>query len=64
MAWTVHLYVVIAKVPPVSIPLHLRLKVMRTTDASVGITKKVSLTESEKYYNMLHIHDRSNVYLC
>ena len=47
-----------------SIPLQLRLKVMRTRGASVGITKKVLLTESEKYHNVLHIHDRGQMYHC
>ena len=36
---------------------------MRTRGASVGITKKVSLTESEKYH-VLHIHDRDQMYKC
>ena len=40
------------------------LKVMGTRGASVGLTKKVSLTESEKYYNVLHIHDRDQMYHC
>ena len=37
---------------------------MRTRGASVGITKKVLLTESEKYHNVLHIHDRDQMYHC
>ena len=37
---------------------------MRTKGASVGITKKELLTESEKYYNVLHIHDRDQMYHC
>ena len=59
MAWTVHLYVEIAKAYAVPIPLQLRLKVMRTRGASEGITKKITLIESEKYHNVLHIHDRN-----
>ena len=54
----------IAKVRAVPIPFHLRLKVMRTRGTSVGITKKVLLTESEKYHNVLHIHDRDQMSHC
>ena len=61
MAWTFYLYVEIAKVSSVLIPLPLRLKVMRTRGASVGLTKKVSLTESERDHNLLHIRDRDNI---
>ena len=35
---------------------------MRIRGSSVGMTKKVSLTESEKYHNMLHIHVRDQMY--
>ena len=52
----------IEKVYAVPIPLQFRLKVMRIRGSSVGITKKVSLTESEKYHNMLHIHVRDQMY--
>ena len=53
----------IVKVRAVTILFHLRLKVMRTRGASVGITKKVSLTESEKYH-VLYIHDRDQMSHC
>ena len=36
---------------------------MRIRGTSVGITKKVLLTESEKYH-VLHIHDRDQMYKC
>ena len=62
MEWTVHPYVEIAKVYAVPIPLQFRLKVMRIRGASVGITKKVSSTESEKYHNVLYVHDRDQMY--
>ena len=52
----------IAKVYAVPIPLQFRLKVMRIRGASIGITKKVSSTESEKYHNVLHVHDRDQMY--
>ena len=58
MEWTVHPYVEVTKVYAVSIPLQFRLKVMRIRGASVGITKRVLSTESEKYHNVLHVHDR------
>ena len=35
---------------------------MRIRGASVGITKKVSSTETEKYHNVLHVHDRDQMY--
>ena len=62
MEWTVHPYVEIAKVYAVPIPLQFRLKQMRIRGASVGITKKVLSTESEKYHNVLHVHDRDQMY--
>ena len=48
----------------VPIPLHLRLKVVKTRGPSVGITKKVWVTESEMYHDVLHIHDRDQMYHC
>ena len=36
---------------------------MRIRGTSLGITKKVLLTESEKYH-VLHIHDRDQMYKC
>ena len=63
MAWTVHLYVEIAKVSAVPIPFHLRLRVVWTRSASVGITKKGSLTGSEKYH-VLHILDGDQMCNC
>ena len=62
MEWTVCPYVEIAKVYAVPIQLQVRLKVMRIKGATVGITKKVSSTESEKYHNVLHVHDRDQMY--
>ena len=62
MEWTVRPYVEIAKVYSVPIPLQFRLKGMRIRGTSVGITKKVSSTESEKYHNVLHVHDRDQMY--
>ena len=46
----------IAKVHAVPIPFHLRSKVMRTRGASES--------ESEKYHNVLHIHDRDQMSNC
>ena len=63
MEWNARPYVEIAKVYAVRIPLQFRLKVMRTRGANVDITKKVSLTESEKY-NVLHIQDRDQMSQC
>ena len=46
----------IAKVHAVPIPFHSRLKVMRTRGASES--------ESEKYHNVLHIHDKDQMSNC
>ena len=62
MEWTFHPYVEIAKLYAVPIPLQFRLKVLRIRGASVGITKKVSSTESEKYHYVLHVHDSHQMY--
>ena len=62
MEWNARPYVEIAKVYAVPIPLQFRLKVMRIRGASVGITKKVSSNETEKYHNVLHVHDRDQMY--
>ena len=64
MEWNARPYVEIAKVYAVRIPLQFRLKVMRIRGASVDITKKVSSTESEKYHNVLHEHDRDQMHKC